>query len=153
MRNKVCSVASTNNNLNSPILIEVSYSDLKRRCKVRFTRSNFCIQLFIGPLFKTTARCVNAYFWQVPTFFGVLYDNRTSSIFIQLDQKSSQYFIFPRSVLQNTFTKWPPPRFVRAHYKVIERENWTCVNAAIFHGTQQKFSIIIGTKLNRLNRY
>ena len=72
----------------------------------RFTRSNFFIQLFFSPLFKTTIGCVNASFSQVSDIFYVLDENRTCSISIWLDQKSRQFSIFPRSILQNIFTKW-----------------------------------------------
>ena len=74
----------------------------------RFTRSNFFIQLFFSPLFKTTIGCVNANFSQVSDIFYVLDENRTCSISIRLDQKSRQFLTFPRSILQNIFTKWPP---------------------------------------------
>ena len=39
--------------------------------------------------------------------FYVLDENRTCSVSIRLDQKSRQFLIFPRSILQNIFTKWP----------------------------------------------
>ena len=45
---------------------------------------------------------------QVSDIFYALDESRTCSIFIQLDQKSPQFFIFPRSILRNIFTKWPP---------------------------------------------
>ena len=67
--------------------------------KGRFTQSNFFIQLFFSPLFKTTIGCVNTNFWQDSDIFYVLDENRTCSISIQLDQKSRQFFIFPRSIL------------------------------------------------------
>ena len=51
---------------------------------------------------------VNANFWQVSSSFCVLDENRTCSIFIQLDQKNRLSLIFPRSILLNIFTKWPP---------------------------------------------
>ena len=76
--------------------------------KGRFIRSNFFIQLFFSPLFKTTIGCVNDNFWQVSDTFYALDENRACSISIRLDQKSRQFLIFPCSILQNILTKWPP---------------------------------------------
>ena len=73
--------------------------------KGRFTLSNFFVQLFFSPFFKTTIGCVNANFWQVSDIFYVLDENRTCSISIRLDQKSRQFLIFSRSDSAKYFYK------------------------------------------------
>ena len=76
-------------------------------------------------------------------------ENRTCSISFRLDQKSRQFLIFPRSILQNIFTKWPPlldmaavkwAQILKTRIVVFlwstSRNNWMgkldCVNANIF---------------------
>ena len=68
--------------------------EFSKRTEGRFTLSNFLIQLFFSPLFKTTIGYVNANLRQVSNIFYVLDEN----IFVQLDQKSRQFFISPRSI-------------------------------------------------------
>ena len=116
--------------------------------------SSFFIQLFSSPLFKTTIVCVNANFRQVSDIFYALGENRTCSISTRLDQKSRRFLIFPRSILQNICTKWPPLLDLAAVKWVYilktrivvflwstSRNNWMgkldCVNANIFHHTQK----------------
>ena len=86
--------------------------------------------------------------------FYVLDENRKCSISIRLDQKSRQFLIFPRSILQNIFTKWPPlldlaavkwAQILKTRIVVFlwstSRNNWMgkldCVNANIFHHAQK----------------
>ena len=83
-------------------------SKLAFTSKGRSTRSNFCVQLFFSSLIQTTIGHVNVNFWQVSSSFCVLDENRTCYNLIQLDQKNCQSLIFPRLILLNIFTKWPP---------------------------------------------
>ena len=75
----------------------------------------------------------------------------------RLDQNSRRFLIFPCSVMQNIFTKWPPlpgltavkqagnyqNKNYRIYLEFITREldgKIGCVNVNIFHHTQKKSS-------------
>ena len=111
--------------------------------KGRFTRSNFFIQLFFSPLFKTTTGCVTEMgerqFFTSFRHFYVLDENRTysCSISIQLDQKSRH------ALLDLAAVKWA--QILKTRIVVFlwstSRNNWIgkldYVNASIFRSTQQ----------------
>ena len=60
--------------------------------------------LALGPLIQGNWMCERQFLTSFRHFY-VLDENRTCSISIRLDQKSCQFLIFPRSILQNIFTK------------------------------------------------
>ena len=98
---------------------------------------------------------MDANFWQVSSSFGVLDENRTS-------------LIFPRSILLNIFTKWPPQlglavvtvgmkfskqellKFSELVTKKLDAKTGSCEHQQIPSPTQ-KFSMLIGSKLDRVN--
>ena len=99
--------------------------------------------------------CVRQFLARIRHIFA-LDENRTCSIFIQLDQKSRQLLIFLRSVLQNIFAKWLPPLGLAAVKWAWNSQNKNyCVSMELitkyfdgkigmrerqhFYGTQQNF--------------